>query len=130
DSDGAVADDTFITTPENETTNTLQLKLRLFSVDGFSTPSVRNVAIAYSTPIPEAGNVSAGNPTLWNRLIDVPKFSQMVYPDGGSVWCSPTSTSMVLSFLDHYQGDCAPRVHAAVDGVFDWIYEGYGNWPF
>lgn len=130
DSDGSVAADTFIASAENATTNTFQLKLRLFSVDGVSTPSVRNVAVAYSTSIPKSGNVSAGNPVLWNRLIDVPKFSQMVYPDGGSVWCSPTSTSMVLSFLDNYKGDCAPRVHAAVDGVFDWIYEGHGNWPF
>jgi hypothetical protein len=130
DSDGSVAADTFSSSAENAATNTFQLKLRLFSADGVSTPWVKNIAAAYSTSIPQSVNVSAGNPALWNRLIDVPKFSQMVYPDGGSVWCSPTSTSMVLSFLDHYQGDCAPRVHAAVDGVFDWIYEGHGNWPF
>jgi peptidase C39-like protein len=130
DSDGSVADDTFISSAENATTNTFQLKLRLFSADGLSTPGIRSVAVAYSTSIPKSGNASAGNPALWDRLIDVPKFSQMVYPDGGSVWCSPTSTSMVLSFLDNYKGDCAPRVHAAVDGVFDWIYEGHGNWPF
>jgi hypothetical protein len=130
DSDGSVAADTFRSSAEDAATNTFQLKLRLFSADGVSMPWVRNIAAAYSTPIPKSGNVSAGNPALWDRLIDVPKFSQMVYPDGGSVWCSPTSTSMVLSFLDHYQGDCAPPVHAAVDGVFDWIYEGHGNWPF
>ena len=130
DSDGSVAADTFSSSAEDTATNTFQLKLRLFSADGVSTPWVRNIAVAYSTPIPKSGNVSTGNPALWDRLIDVPKFSQMVYPDGGSVWCSPTSTSMVLSFLDHYQGDCAPPVHAAVQGVFDWIYEGHGNWPF
>jgi hypothetical protein len=130
DSDGSVAADTFNASAEDAATNTFQLKLRLFSADGVSTPWVRNIAVAYSTSIPKSGNVSAGNPALWDRLIDVPKFSQMVYPDGGSVWCSPTSTSMVLSFLDHYQGDCDPPVHAAVEGVFDWIYEGHGNWPF
>ena len=130
DSDGSVAADTFLASGENATTNTFQLKLRLFSTDGLSTPTVRNIAVAYSTSIPKSGNVSSGNPALWNRSIDVPKFSQMVYPDGGSVWCSPTSTSMVLAFLDRYQGDCAPRVRAAVDGVYDWIYEGHGNWPF
>ncbi|HEX9388867.1 MAG TPA: peptidase C39 family protein [Anaerolineales bacterium] len=129
DLNGSVADDTFIASAENET-DTFQLKLRLFSADGVSTPSVRNVAVAYSTSIPETGIVSAGNPALWNRLIDVPKSSQMVYPDGGSVWCSPTSTSMVLSFLDNYKGDCEPCVRAAVDGVFDWLYDGHGNWPF
>jgi hypothetical protein len=129
DLDGSVGDDTFIASAENET-NRFQLKLRLFSADGVATPAVRNIAVAYSTSIPKSAKVSAGNPALWNRLIDVPKFSQMVYPDGGSVWCSPTSTAMVLSFFDRYQGDCAPRVHAAVEGVFDWIYDGHGNWPF
>lgn len=129
DSDGSVADDTFVASAENET-NTFQLKLRLFSADAISRPGLRNVAVAYSTSIPKSGNGSAGNPALWNRLIDVPKFSQMVYPDGGSVWCSPTSTSMVLSFWDNYKDDGAPRVHAAVDGVFDWVYDGHGNWPF
>ena len=71
-----------------------------------------------------------GNPALWNTLLDVPGYSQMVYPDGGSVWCSPTSASMVLAYFNNYAGPCEPRVRAAVDGVFDWIYDGHGNWPF
>ena len=54
----------------------------------------------------------------------------MVYPDGGEVWCSPTSTSMVLAHWDNYVGPCEPRVRAAVDSVFDWVYDGHGNWPF
>jgi len=37
---------------------------------------------------------------------------------------------MVLAYLDHYTGACEPRVRAAVEGVFDWIYDGHGNWPF
>src|SRR6185436_6350955 len=53
-----------------------------------------------------------------------------VYADGGSVWCSPTSTSMVLSAWEGYRGEPAPRVRVAVEGVFDWIYDGHGNWPF
>ena len=54
----------------------------------------------------------------------------MVYPDGGEVWCSPTSTAMILAYLDNYVEDCEPHVRAAVEGVYDWIYEGNGNWPF
>ena len=54
----------------------------------------------------------------------------MVYPDGGEVWCSPTSTSMVLGYLNHDTSTCEPRVRAAVGGVYDWIYDGHGNWPF
>ena len=130
DSDGFVAVDTFISSNKKETTNKFQLKLRLFSTNGSATPSVRNASVAYSTSAPKTGSISTGNPALWNTLINVPECSQMVYPDGGEVWCSPTSTSMVLGYLNHDTGPCEPRVRAAVEGVFDWIYDGHGNWPF
>ena len=130
DSDGFVAVDTFVSSNKKETTNKFQLKLRLFSANGTAVPSVRNASLAYSTSAPKSATASAGNPALWNRSLNVPECSQMVYPDGGEVWCSPTSTSMVLAYLDHYVGACEPRVRAAVDGVYDWIYDGHGNWPF
>lgn len=130
DTDGFVAVDTFVSSSKKQTTNKFQLKLRLFSADGASIPSVRNASVAYSTELPKSANVSAGNPALWNTLLNVPECSQMVYPDGGEVWCSPTSTSMVLGYWNGDSGPCEPRVRAAVEGVFDWIYDGHGNWPF
>jgi peptidase C39-like protein len=130
DSDGFVAVDTFVSSAKKATTNKFQLKLRLFSANGSAIPSIRNASVAYSTGAPKTASVSVGNPTLWNKLLNVPECSQMVYPDGGEVWCSPTSTSMVLAYLDGYTGACEPRVRAAVDGVFDWVYDGHGNWPF
>lgn len=128
DADGFVAVDTFVSSNKKETTNSFQLKLRLFSVDGVVTPIVRNASVAYSTSPPKSGAVSPNtfNPTL----VSVPEYSQYVYPDGGEVWCSPVSTAMVLADLDGYTGPAEPRVRAAVDGVFDWIYDGHGNWPF
>jgi len=63
-------------------------------------------------------------------LLEVPECSQMVYPDGGNVWCSPTSVSMVIGFLEQDSDPCESRVRAAVEGVFDWIYDGHGNWVF
>lgn len=130
DSDGFVSVDTFVSSNKKETTSKFQLKLRLFSADGRSVPTIQNVSVAYSTEIPKSASVSAGNPALWNTLLPVPECSQMVYPDGGEVWCSPTSTSMVLGYLNHDTGPCEPRVRAAVGGVYDWIYDGHGNWPF
>ena len=127
DSDGFVAVDTFVSSNKKETTDKFQLKIRLFSENDL-VPTVRNASVAYSTEIPKTASVSV--PALLNTVIDVPECSQMVYPDGGEVWCSPTSTSMVLAYLDNYAGPCEPRVRAAVDGVFDWIYDGHGNWPF
>ena len=130
DLDGSVADDTFISLNESETTSSFQLKIRLFSADGAAAPGVRNAAVAYATAALKPAPVSAGHPGLWDLCLDVPQYSQMIYPDGGDVWCSPTSTSMVLAYLDRYAGECEPRVHAAVKGVYDWIYGGHGNWPF
>jgi len=130
DTDGLVATDTFVSSNKKETTNKFQLKLRLFSANGSALPSVQNASLAYSTEPPKSAGVSAGNPALWGKVLDVPECSQMVYPDGGEVWCSPTSTSMVLGYLNHDTGPCEPRVCAAVKGVYDWVYNGHGNWPF
>ena len=130
DSDGFVAVDTFVSSNKKETTDKFQLKFRLFSADGVATPKVQNASVAYSTTAPKSASVSTGDPSRWNTRIDVPECSQMVYPDGGEVWCSPTSTSMVLAYLDGYVGACEPRVRASVEGVYDWIYDGHGNWPF
>jgi hypothetical protein len=67
---------------------------------------------------------------LWGKKLAVPQCSQMVYPDGGEVWCSPTSTSMVLAYWRGDTSACEPRVRAAVAGVYDHLYDGHGNWPF
>ena len=37
---------------------------------------------------------------------------------------------MVLGYLTGDTGPCEPRVRAAVEGVYDWMYDGHGNWPF
>jgi hypothetical protein len=86
--------------------------------------------VAYSTPAPKTASVSAGDPAKWNTLLNVPECSQMVYPDGGEVWCSPTSTSMVLGYWAQDGEACETRVRTAVAGVYDWVYDGHGNWPF
>ncbi|MGE5641399.1 MAG: peptidase C39 family protein [Byssovorax cruenta] len=131
DADGYVAVDTFVSSNKKETINAFQLKIRLFQAIGSSAiPSVQNASVAYSTSAPKAASVSTGDPALWDTLLNVPECSQMVYADGGEVWCSPTSTSMVLGYWGADPGPCEPRVRAAVAGVYDWIYDGHGNWPF
>jgi Peptidase_C39 like family len=128
DADGFVAVDTLVLA-KKATSTSFQLKLRLFS-ENEAVPSVRAASVAMSTHPGSASALPPGDPTLWNRVLAVPECSQMVYPDGGEVWCSPTSTSMVLAYWQTATGPCEPRVRAAVDGVFDWIYDGHGNWPF
>lgn len=79
------------------------------------------------------------------RELAIPGFSQMThdghYPQwggGGTVWCSPTSMSMVLRFLGmgptprayKWTGEKDGQVDFAARYTYDHAYEGTGNWPF
>ena len=132
DGDGFVAVDTLVVTNKTAAT-AYQLKLRLFSAND-AAPTVRYAAVATSTTPGKKPALQSGDPDYWNTILQVPECSQMVYPDGGEVWCSPTSTSMVLGYWEQHAtgstADCETRVRAAVDGVYDWLYDGHGNWPF
>jgi hypothetical protein len=127
---GTVSVDTLKLSTKRAAADAIQLKLRLFSDTGVNLPVVRNASVATSVTPVSPTTLLAGDPSKWNRLINVPQCSQMVYPDGGTVWCSPTSTSMVLGFLMNDTSSCETRVRAATAGVHDWIFSGYGNWPF
>jgi len=130
DADATVEVDTLVLTPGRTSASAYQLRVRLFSVDPESTPRLRALATAISTTPPGNAPPSIGDPTRWNTLLDVPACSQMVYPDGGDVWCSPTSTAMIMAYWDGNTGPCEPVVRAAVASVYDWVYDGHGNWPF
>ena len=129
DEQARVAVDTLKISDSKAVVGAYQLRVRLFSVDGVATPSVRYLSAAYSTEPRKNSVPSTGNPEYWNTLLAVPECSQMVY-EGGNVWCSPTSTAMIVSYWDDYTGPCEPAVRAAVAGIYDWLYGGTGNWPF
>lgn len=116
DRDGTVAVDTLrLAEPADA------LRLRF---DG----EVRSAAVAYSRDPTPPDELRPGDPACWDRVLDVPQCSQMVFPDGGEAWCSPTSVAMVLGFWGA-PGACAARVRAAVAAVDDPAY-GLGNWSF
>jgi hypothetical protein len=89
--------------------------------------------------------------------LGVPKYSQEIhhgdfpqYDNGGEAWCSPTSTSMVVSYWSHRTGTnydptpaeyswvtdalgighADPWVDYTARAVYDYHYNGAGNWPF
>lgn len=131
DTDGYVATDTLVVTNKKVATSAVQLKVRLFRASGSAAiPAVWNASVALSTTPATPSTLAPGNPALWNRVLAVTPCSQMVYPDGGEVWCSPTSSSMVVGYWTNDTGPCEPRVRAAVSGTYDWYYGGNGNWPF
>lgn len=67
----------------------------------------------------------AGQSPAWNTALAVPARSQMIYPGGGEMWCSPTSVAMLLGFWKR-----PVSVPDAARATFDPTYDGFGNWPF
>lgn len=77
------------------------------------------------TAIPAARSIEPAHREAWGVELPVPQKSQMIY-EGGNVWCSPTSLSMVMAAW----GADLPIPEVLVPGVYDPVYEGTGNWPF
>lgn len=125
-----------------------QLRLTLYRAPRTSAgPRVRmlgamisNVPDRFTVP-PSRGGIA------WGRELPVPRYSQNVhtghYPEydgGGQAWCSPTSTEMVVeywgrgpspedtSWVNPEYPD--PTVNHAARMVYDYQYDGAGNWPF
>lgn len=72
-----------------------------------------------------AGLGQASDKRAWGKVNDVPQRSQMIYPDGGEVWCSPTSVSMILAARG-----IDIKVPQAARATYDRAYDGTGNWSF
>jgi len=124
-----------------------QLEVRLMRpVRTTDTPSV-SVVGAMASALPDTKKVPRSpNGPACGTTLDVPTYSQEVhvghYPqwdNGGEAWCSPTSTSMVVAYwgAGPSRTETAwvdPPVDAQVDftarNVFDYTYDGAGNWPF
>jgi hypothetical protein len=102
----------------------LQLSLRLH---GAVRVSLAAVAFSSAPSSPRSLRAPLGSR---RTLVDVPKYSQMVYPDGGEAWCSPTSVAMVVAYWQRYRGPAEPRVRQAARGTYDRVYRGNGNWAF
>lgn len=131
DDDARVAVDTLILADAVPPADAVQLRVRLFSArPAEATPTLTLAAVTASTTQQRPASPSAGDPTRWGKVLEVPTCSQRAYPDGGEVWCSPTSTAMVLGYWSKDNGPCEARVRAAVAGVYDWVFDGHGNWPF
>ena len=120
DDDGDVATDRLILT---RPATALQLSVTLASARRGVTPALRGLHAVVSASAPPPARLEPDR-RIWGLDLGVPQRSQMLYPDGGG-WCSPTSTSMVLD----YWGIRVPVPEVAAH-IYDWIYDGTGNWPF
>jgi hypothetical protein len=148
DADGTVYTDTFSSRTGREPL-AFQTRVTLLRPTGTRvTPTLDAIATMTSEPHQDYSGTSAF--TLGHHLeLAVPAYAQNIhageYPEfggGGEVWCSPTSTSMVMRYygrhhspsrhqlrgIDAPNGD--PQVDYAAMHVWDYTYDGAGNWPF
>jgi len=102
-----------------------QYRLTLFTTDRAVSPAVRLVAMLTDDSRAPVGDSREPYRAAWGVDLAVPQRSQMIYPGGGEVWCSPTSTAMVLAYWGH-----AVTVPDAAAATYDHVYDGTGNWPF
>jgi Peptidase_C39 like family len=160
DADGYVAIDTFFA--KDHPAIAYRLRATLFRKVGVSAgPSLTRLsAIAMNLTNQKMTFPSAT--TMNGTQVDLgdygfPKYSQEIhhgdfpqYDNGGEAWCSPTSTSMVVSYWSHvknvnydptpseYQwvldelgaNHNDPWVDYTARAVYDYHYNGAGNWPF
>jgi len=147
DGDGFVAIDTVVTADGRGWVG-WDLRVTLLRPAGTTqTPILRSIG-AVTSRLPDPGKLVASTPQAAQGIVlDVPRYSQEIhigeYPQwdgGGEAWCSPTSTSMVVSYwgtgptpADYAWVDPAfadPWVDYAARHTYDYAYAGCGNWPF
>jgi hypothetical protein len=147
DAVGRVAVDTFVAA-KGRSLSTWQLRVTLYRQAGSQArPAVEAVG-AMASRLPDAKTVPASGPGgAWGKVLPVPTYSQEThlghYPqwdNGGEAWCSPTSTAMVLDYWRSGPteretawvdpADADPQVDHAARMVFDYAYDGAGNWPY
>jgi hypothetical protein len=153
DADGFVAVDTLFTKDHPAIAYRLRLTL-LRRIGSKATPKVTRFS-AVASNLTNQKSTFPSPTTMSGTTVDlgVPQYSQELhhgeYPQfdgGGEAWCSPTSSAMVLGYWTARTGvDYAPTsaetswvdpafpdpwVDYAARSVFDYRYQGAGNWPF
>jgi uncharacterized protein YvpB len=109
-----------------------QYRLTLLSKRERRTPSVGALYVTASNSYRNGETFVGPNERLWGKSLSVPARSQMIYPNGGEVWCSPTSLSMVMAYWANKRGKriLNQKVPTVARGTYDYVYRGNGNWPF
>jgi len=130
-----------------------RLRLTLYRRAGTTLTPTATRYSAVASNLTNQKNTFPSATTLKGMSINlgVPQYSQELhhgeYPQfdgGGEAWCSPTSTSMVVAYWQQKTGTAYAPTAAELAGipfadpwvdftarmVFDYHYNGAGNWPF
>ena len=151
DADGFVSIDTFFA--KDHPAVAYRLKVTLFRRAGSTATPTLTRLNAVAMNLTNQKNKFPSATTGVQRDLVLPTYSQEIhhgdfpqYDNGGEAWCSPTSTSMVVSFWGlsfmptptEYQwvtdalgaSHPDPWVDYTARAVYDYHYNGAGNWPF
>lgn len=113
----------------NKSADAFRIRVQLESSDGKTHPTLRFLAVNLN----DATWQTEVAPTkeVWGTELDVPYLCQLSVK-GGSVWCSPTSTAMVLSYWGKKLGrpDLKRGITETAKAVYDTDWGGTGNWSF
>jgi hypothetical protein len=127
DSDGTVNQDTLVL---KRPAGDVQLRVTLGGPGETLRPRLKFLGISlldsHAEPAPLRPNRAA-----WGKIIPTTERSQKSYPQEEG-WCSPTSTSMVLTRWGEllHRPELTSDVPEVAAGVYDDGYGGTGNWPF
>jgi hypothetical protein len=146
DSLGRIDTDTLVSRREPFVNYTLRVTLERANAEDPS-PTLRMLGAQVSNTEFSPAQATSSPLVVEGVELPVPSFSQEIhaneYPQwggGGEVWCSPTSTQMVieywgrrptaeqLAWVDPRYAD--PSVDFAARGTYDSGYRGTGNWTF
>jgi hypothetical protein len=157
DADGFVSIDTLFTKDHPATAYQLRLTIlrRAGLTDGQAPVRVSRYSAVASNLTNQQSTFPSPTDMHPNEEIDlhVTPFSQEThhgeYPEfdnGGEAWCSPTSTAMVVNYWTRVTGTqyapttnetswvnptfADPEVDHTARYVYDYHYQGAGNWPF
>jgi hypothetical protein len=152
DADGFVSIDTWFA--KDHPAVAYRLKVTLFRRAGSTaTPTLTRLNAVAMNLTNQKGSFPSRSTITSQIDLGLPKYSQEIhhgdfpqYDNGGEAWCSPTSTSMVVSYWgaayqptpDEYAwvtdalgaGHNDPWVDFTARAVYDYHYNGAGNWPF
>lgn len=110
----------------------VQMRIELRSLDAKTYPTLRFMSVNTNDPTQE-GMFEKTEPikSVWGTELDVPFLSQLSVPNG-NIYCSPTSTAMVLGFWSKKlnRPELNVGVQKTVDNVLDHTNPGAGHWSF
>ena len=108
----------------------IRMRIELRSTDGKTYPSLRYMSICAVASGPKDRRPDvAPLKSVWGTELDVPYLCQLSVP-GGNVWCSPTSTAMVLGYWGKKlnRPELSVGITEAATAIRDASFGGTGNW--